>query len=157
MCATMQKLRMCSSFNGCLWVVGDAAEERRNITVKTSFPGARKKKEGCFRSPLNRSLRAYAYCRSRRGTRAGSDFVVGGGGAGSEGLSCTIGVGGGGACLGASGTRAGGGASERGSGRYSRTGCTPVAAAGSARGVVTRSIGSRPCGGGADIVPGCGR
>jgi len=58
-----------------------------------------------------------------------------GGGAGGgdvDGLSWTTGVGGGGDSL---GTRAGGGASERGSGRYSWRGCAPVAA-GSRRGVV---------------------
>ena len=59
-----------------------------------------------------------------------------------DGLSWTT-AGGGGDSLGLSGTRAGGGDSTRGSGRYSRTGCEPVAA-GSTRGVVTRSMGIRP-------------
>src|SRR6267154_1554880 len=126
MCATMQKLRMCSSFNGCLWVVREAAEGPRNITVKRSFPGARKKKEDCSRSPLSSVSSGRAYCAFGGGAmvRTGSVFCVvgaargggGGGGGGVEGRSRSTGA----DCLGGSAVRVGGGDAVCGSGRSSR-------------------------------------
>src|SRR5258706_12113355 len=120
MCATIQKLRMCSSFNGCLWVVREAAEGPRNITVKRSFPGARKKKEDCSRSPLSSVSSGRAYCAFGGGAmvRTGSVFCVvggarGGGGGGGGGVvggsprrgagfrwGCAVGDGGGDALFG---------------------------------------------------------
>src|ERR1700686_4940319 len=56
MCATMQKLRMGSSFNGCLWVVREGAEGTSKYNRQTLLFRSHKKKEGCFRSPLDSSL-----------------------------------------------------------------------------------------------------
>ena len=92
------------------------------------------------------SSRLRDYCLDGAGL-SGSVLVTGGG---DEGAWRTTGAGGGGGgeYLGvASGTRDGGGGADRPSGRDSRTGCcVPVDVVGSMRGVVTRSIGARPCG-----------
>src|SRR3954464_14710648 len=86
MCATMQKLRMCSSFKRDLWVLRDAGagttKYNRNSTLS---PSRAQNKKDCFRSPFcstDRWLQPFA---------GGGEFstglviVLGGAGGGDDG------------------------------------------------------------------------